>query len=162
MNKRCENDIKLENHRLSSHHGQGKNKNIVTGLTFCGKKYQEHSGRLTVYYNNCCGVHQVRNNMPIWSICETGAVYSRLLGGELVSFWMGGESQLARHVLGMNLLQRECVHGLWGYAKATLTDGVVGSFWFGVRQESRQQENGGQQLSPANNTCYLHIPKERD
>lgn len=41
---------------------------------------------------------------------------------------MGGESQLARHVLGMDLLQRECMHGLRGYAMATLTDGVIGSF----------------------------------
>ncbi len=105
-------------------------------------------------------MHQVRNNMPIWSIGETGAVYSRLLGGERESFWMGGKSQLARRVLGMNLLQRARMEELCSYVMATLTYGVSGAFWFGVCQESSQQENGGQQLSPANNTCHLHIAKD--
>ncbi len=41
---------------------------------------------------------------------------------------MGGESQLARRVLGMNLLQRARMEELCSYVMATLTYGVSGAF----------------------------------
>lgn len=142
---------------MSSHHRQGNNKNM-TGLTFCKKKIV----RIIV--------GGLRYNIIIVLKCiksETTCQFDRSVKLELctqdfwvgssVSFWMRGELQLAHRVLGMNLLQR--AQGLCSYAMATLTYGAIGAFWFGVCQESSQQENGGQQLSPANDTCHLHIVK---